>query len=407
MIKGEPDHRDWRAQPACFAMPMLNSGTERCAMRTGTYIVGGNGPTALPIASLEWSGPVATITVSSSGPSTIQRLTASVVVRLDDVTLGIAPVPLPDGARIEFEGCQLTFTTDNAGDAGIASTSSGAEAAPALVHAVPARPTVLSTTRAQIVMTRTGDTIELGDFRVVVGRDAACDFVVAGMGVSRRHFSVTPVQGGYLLRNESANGTSINGTLVSGTYLLGHGDVLRLDEEDLRFELVGIDVRAPTEAAAPTAILDMTRIRREHAEGSKRDVAATPIAASLEIVRGSYAGASFPIERPVCSIGRGPQNDIRVRDDSVSTNHATLLRKGAAWFVVDLRSANGTFVDGLRVAGERELAAGARLKLGSVEMVFRSFGAGVDAPSAKRKRSWLDLLLRRFRGVSPRQAGGD
>ena len=220
------------------------------------------------------------------------------------------------------------------------------------------------------------------------------------MGVSRRHFSVTPVQGGYLLRDESANGTVINGSRVSGTYLLGHGDVLRLDEEDLRFELEGVAPPAPSVAAAPTAILDVTRLRREFAAGGKRELPPTALAANLEIVRGPYAGASFPIERPVCSIGRGPQSDVRVRDDSVSTNHATLLRKGAAWFVVDLRSANGTFVDGLRIAGERELTPGSRLKLGTVEMVFRSLNSDVEPSIAKRKGSWLKVLMRPFRRTS-------
>src|SRR5581483_2195396 len=88
----------------------------------------------------------------------------------------------------------------------------------------------------------------------------------------------------------------------------------------------------------------------------------SPPPATLEIVRGRFTGASFAIDRPVCSIGRGPQSDVRIRDESVSTNHATLLRKGPSWFVVDLRSANGTFVDGSRAAGERELVSGARLK---------------------------------------------
>ena len=378
-------------------MPLLNSGGERCALRTGTYTVGGHGPNALPIPSIEWRSPVATIIVPSAGVSTIQRLTASVVVRLDQEPLGIAPKELHDGAQIEFDGCQLRFSSDNAGEAMVTSASNGGEPEGNLVRTASASTTLEATVRARIVKLRTGEAIDLGNFRVVVGRDASCDFVVSGMGVSRRHFSITPVQGGYLLRDESANGTLINGSRVSGTYLLGHGDVLRLDEEDLRFELDGAAAPAPTDAAAPTAILDMSRIRREFAGAEKRDVQPTSLAAHLEIVRGPYAGASFPIERPVCSIGRGPQCDVRVRDDSVSTNHATLLRKGASWFVVDLRSANGTFVDGSRIAGERELAAGSRLKLGSVEMVFRSFNSDVEVPLAKRKASWLQSVLTIFK----------
>ncbi len=382
-------------------MPLLNSGGERCALRPGTYTIGGNGRDALPIPSLEWCSPVATITVPSSGPSTIQRIAASIVVRLDEEALGIAPKVLPDGAQIDFDGCHLRFSTDNNGEAMMTSASnSGEHDRP--VRAMPAT-TVESTVRARIVKVNSGEAIELGNYKVVVGRDASCDFVVSGMGVSRRHFSVTPVQGGYLLRDESANGTLINGSRVSGTYLLGHGDVVRLDEEDLRFELEGAASPAPTEAAAPTAILDMSRIRREMAEGVKRETAPTALAANLEIVRGPYAGASFPIDRPVCSIGRGPQCDVRVRDDSVSTSHATLLRKGSSWYVIDLRSANGTFVDGLRVAGERELAPGARLKLGSVEMVFRSLHTDVETPIAKRKTSWLSALLRPFRSAAPRR----
>lgn len=377
-------------------MPLLNSGTERCALRTGTYTVGGSGPDALPIASLEYSTAVATITVPPSGPSTIQRLTASVVVRLDGEPLGIGAKLLHDGAHIEFAAIRLVFSSEDAGAAVVTSQSSAVELSDMPVAARPAAATTLaSTVHARIVKVRTGEAIELGNARVVVGRDSTCDFVVTGTGVSRRHFSVTAVQGGYLLRDESANGTLINGARVAGTYLLGHGDVLLLDQEELRFELLGAAPPPPSEAAAPTAILDMSRIRRELASGTVRDAPPT-LAASLEIVRGPFAGASFPIARPVCSIGRGPQNDVRVRDDSMSTNHATLLRKGAAWFVVDLRSANGTFVDGLRIAGEREVPSGSRLKLGSVEMVFRSLNSDVEAPVAKRKGSWLERLLSAF-----------
>jgi pSer/pThr/pTyr-binding forkhead associated (FHA) protein len=383
-------------------MPLLNTGTECCALRTGTYTVGGIGPNALPIASLEGRSAVATIVVPSSGPSTIQRLAASVVVRLNWVPLGVAPQPLHDGVRIEFEGCCLTFKTDDAGEAVLTSGSSGPVTGDSPVRAEPAPPALASMVRARIVKLRTGDAIELGNYRVVVGRDAACDFVVSGMGVSRRHFSVTPVQGGYLLRDESANGTLVNGSRVSGTYLLGHGDVLRLDEEDLRFEVEGVSAPVPSAEAAPTAILDMSRLRRELAAGAKREQPKAPLMANLEIVRGAYAGASFSIDRPVCSIGRGPQSDVRVRDESVSSNHATLLRKGATWFVVDLRSANGTFVNGLRVAGERELTPGSRLKLGSVEMVFRSLTAEVEAPIAKKRKGWwLIEFVRAFRRASP------
>ena len=123
----EPDHFFQRAHLASCPMPLLNSGGERCALRTGYYTIGGSGREALPIASLEWRSPVATITVPSSGPSTIQRLTASVVVRVNQVLLGIAPSELIDGAIIEFDGCQLTFNSGNAGEAMVTSALNDAD----------------------------------------------------------------------------------------------------------------------------------------------------------------------------------------------------------------------------------------------------------------------------------------
>lgn len=122
-------------------------------------------------------------------------------------------------------------------------------------------------------------------------------------------------------------------------------------------------------------------------------------------MRGPFAGASFSIERAVCSIGRGAQCDVRIPDSSVSINHATVFRKGSSWFVVDLRSANGTFVDGSRVAGERELVSGSRLKLGNVELTFRSIRHGVDVPEPKEKVSWTRGL--RWPFVRPKASGSD
>lgn len=386
-------------------MPLLQDGAERCALRTGSYTVGGNGPDALPIARLECCPAVAILVVPPDGPATIQRLTARVVVFLDRTPLGIAAKELHNGAQIEFGDCCLTFAAGPDGEAAITSASSGVElgawAAPTqpLVSA-PAR--VSSAERARIVNVRTGETIELGNHRVVVGRDESCDFVVRGMGVSRRHFSVAPVQGGYLLRDESANGTLVNGSRVVGTYLLGAGDMLRLDEDDLRFE---VDGAAPAVGAdaAPTALLDLSYVRSAVAMDGRRDQ--PPPRATLEIGRGRYAGASFAVDRAVCAIGRGPENDVRIRDESVSANHATLLRKGATWFVVDLRSANGTFVDGSRVAGEREIATGARLKLGAVELTFRSVeNTEKVTVETTRKESWMQRLLRPFTAYRDRQA---
>ena len=121
-----------------MAMPVLQSGADSLALETGTYTLGGRGPNALLLASLDGSPEVATIVVPPSGAATIQRLTASIVVRLDQTPIGIAPKELPDGVEIEFNGCRLTFRTDDAGDTGEATlTSTSPDEAGRLIGFVP------------------------------------------------------------------------------------------------------------------------------------------------------------------------------------------------------------------------------------------------------------------------------
>ena len=96
-------------------------------------------------------------------------------------------------------------------------------------------------------------------------------------------------------------------------------------------------------------------------------------------------------------LGRADDNDIRIHDDTVSLSHATLLRKAGVWFVVDLRSMNGTYVDGSRVSGERELHPGACVRLGAVELMFRAIDPVERAPEeAPRTGLWAKIkgLLR-------------
>ncbi|MDB4882204.1 MAG: hypothetical protein JWL95_970, partial [Gemmatimonadetes bacterium] len=351
--------------------------------------------------------------------------TASIVVRIDGETLGIAPVELHDGARIEFGDCRLIFeAAESTGRAPASRTAEatlpsavtgGARVFPMSVAGsartgMPAQARGESAagtaTDAALVDVRSGMRHPLPARRILIGRDESCEVVVRGNGVSRRHASVAPVAGGFMLRDESANGTIVNGVRVVGTYLLGDGDVVRLHEVELRVELGGPAIPARIVGGDATAILDLSHITRGIAAEQARASANRVVTASLEIVRGSFAGACFQLDRAVCSIGRGDENDVRIRDDTVSMSHATLLRKGGAWFVVDLRSMNGTFVDGSRVAGERELHPGARVRVGAVELVFRAIGADeAPAPNDPRPSGVWARVKQLLRSIAPPSVG--
>ncbi len=71
------------------------------------------------------------------------------------------------------------------------------------------------------------------------------------------------------------------------------------------------------------------------------------------------------------TIGRGPDNAIRLDDPSVSGRHAQLQRVGDIYRLKDLDSTNGTSVNGQKV-NETALRFGDRLRFGKVEALFES-----------------------------------
>lgn len=72
-------------------------------------------------------------------------------------------------------------------------------------------------------------------------------------------------------------------------------------------------------------------------------------------------------------LGRSSECDISVRDIMLSRRHCRIERRGRAWFVTDLTSKNGTFIeDGssrLRIA-QQILREGSRLRIGKTTVTF-------------------------------------
>jgi adenylate cyclase len=74
-------------------------------------------------------------------------------------------------------------------------------------------------------------------------------------------------------------------------------------------------------------------------------------------------------------VGRGPTVRLRVEDSGVSREHASLRRKDGDWWVQDMGSANGTFVNGLPVAVSTRLRDGDELSFGPARFVFHHPGS--------------------------------
>ena len=66
------------------------------------------------------------------------------------------------------------------------------------------------------------------------------------------------------------------------------------------------------------------------------------------------------------TVGREPGNVVRIDDDSVSARHALLRHENGRWWLEDLGSTNGTFVNESRVTGRASLQNGDIIQLGRV-----------------------------------------
>ena len=69
------------------------------------------------------------------------------------------------------------------------------------------------------------------------------------------------------------------------------------------------------------------------------------------------------------TIGRGPESTIQLADLSVSRKHARITYKQGAYWLSDLGSMGGTWIDGTKLAAPRRVASGQIIDIGLCRLV--------------------------------------
>lgn len=99
-----------------------------------------------------------------------------------------------------------------------------------------------------------------------------------------------------------------------------------------------------------------------------------PSFAWLVMLNGPRRGRLYPLKAAGVNLGRVPPNDILIDDDAVSRFHARILAEQLVdhlqFYVHDLASANGSFVNGQRIS-QHPLRDEDRLTIGQTTFVFK------------------------------------
>ena len=96
--------------------------------------------------------------------------------------------------------------------------------------------------------------------------------------------------------------------------------------------------------------------------------------AKLTVLTDGFTGLSFEVKPEKASVGRLEENAICIPEASVSSHHCELWLKGDDLIVKDLGSTNGSFINELQLAAEKDatLRPGQILRLGQVQLRFET-----------------------------------
>ncbi len=101
--------------------------------------------------------------------------------------------------------------------------------------------------------------------------------------------------------------------------------------------------------------------------------------AMLILQRGGLGGQRWRLDRDEIVIGRSPECDIILPDRQVSRRHARIFRQGDTYYIEDLHSKNGTWVNGVPVYNAVPLEDGDEIQI-ALRFKLAFVGTGATAP---------------------------
>ncbi|GGK35004.1 phosphopeptide-binding protein [Pilimelia terevasa] len=138
------------------------------------------------------------------------------------------------------------------------------------------------------------------------------------------------------------------------------------------FAVVGVIRRDLFAGGRPSRLVAAPRANLATlAGGSPGKPAKGRAAHQLVVTAGQLAGTRITLGEAQITIGRAEDSTLVITDDYASARHARLVPRGGQWFVEDLGSTNGTYLDRTKVSGPTPVPLGVPIRIGRTSLELR------------------------------------
>ncbi|HKV83244.1 MAG TPA: FHA domain-containing protein [Ktedonobacterales bacterium] len=229
--------------------------------------------------------------------------------------------------------------------------------------------------------TGAGQPITLTRQLTLLGREYDNDVVMDDERTSRHHAELRWEPGRVrLLDRGSMNGAFVNRQPARGATLLTTGDVIELGAQRYRVELF------PVLAGDGDDLIETRKMA-----GARRMAAQREASALVLVGERGAKGRRWDIAQPLATIGRDAERQICLPDASVSRLHAQIVRQQAGYYLADLQSSNGAYINDEPLTEPRLLRTGDVIRIG--EVVLRCEAAGDGMPAAAPTHPLSDMTI--------------
>ncbi len=199
-----------------------------------------------------------------------------------------------------------------------------------------------------------------------IGRDAGNDIVIADSTVSGNHAVLTYKDGVFRLRDvDSTNGTFVDGKKITET-ILPNNVAVRFGKVIYKFQ-----VRQGLRPAVEPSLKRQPSIAEPVSHAQPKEAPAAWLDGG--------SGDALPLKLGKNTIGRQDDNDVTLRDSTVSRHHAVIFVERDVVTLQDLGSSNGTFVNNQRLSKVRSrVEPGVNIRFGNQEFTLRKDNASSD-----------------------------